>query len=211
MAVTLKDNALIDATELQLFLQTTITDTDYINTLINLASDLIEQYTDRKFRKATYTEEIYDGNADQMLYLKQAPVTSGSVVVKEWNTYDNVEQFEYTENEDYLVYYTEGRIHLRGHWIKVNQFYRVTYEAGYELTAIPYDLKLACSKICEQIKNQTGKAGYDAETIGQYSVSYSGPDGGKGANSQAGQAGLPIPADVAGILEPYKRYLPYEF
>ena len=210
MAVTLKPNALITVDELQIFLQTTIADSDYANTLINLASDTIEKYTGRKFIKAVYTDDIYDGQSMQILYLKQAPIIASSVTVKDWDTYNNVADYTYTEHQDYLLYLNEGYIYKRGVWVGIHQLYRITYEAGYAIEDVPYDLKLACSKICEQVQNQTGKAGVGAETMGRYSVDYTGTSDSSSSKSPAGQAGLPVPPEVAGVLDSYKRYLHYE-
>jgi hypothetical protein len=179
--------------------------------LINVASDVIEKYCGRSFIKATYTEEIYDGNSSRILYLKNAPVTAASVVVKDWDTYNNVAYDTYDEHIDYLLYLDEGYIYKRSVWSSIHQYYRVTYEAGFALADIPYDLKLACSKIAEQTKNQTGKSGVGSETMGRYSIDYSGTsDVSSSVTSPAAKAGLPVPPEVAGVLDTYKRYRHHE-
>lgn len=207
----LNANALITVAELETMLQITFTDTAYAEMLINTASAAIEKYCERRFIKATYTEEIYDGNSARVLYLKNAPVTAGSVTVKDWDTYNNTEDYTYTEHEDYLMYYDEGYIYKRWGWAKIHQFYRVTYEAGFDIADVPYDLKIACAKTSEMIKNQTGKAGAGSETMGRYSIDYSGTSEiSDTITSPAAKAGLPFPPSVAGVLDTYKRYRHYE-
>jgi len=196
MAVALKDNALITAVELDEMLRVTIGDADLSNTLINIASDFIDQYANRSFISATYTAEKYDGNSDRRIYLKQYPIISVTTLAS-WDTISDIVMTTYTANTDYLLYLKEGYIYFRYKTMPGHQNYRVTYTAGYLIADVPYDLKNACAQLAGMIYNNTGKAGMKSEGIGQYS--YTIKDG------TVLFGGIPVPADIAGVILQYRN------
>ncbi len=197
MAVSLNANALISIVELDEILRITIGDSDLSATLINIASDSINNYTNRKILSRTYTEEAYDGNNDTKIYLKQYPVTAVSSV-ESWDTYNNESSYTYTEHTEYIVYTDEGYIYLRGLTVPGHKNYRITYTAGYVLADVPYDLKNACAQLAGLVYYNKGKAGIKSETMGKYSITYN--------NGNFAIAGIPIPDDIAGVIRQYKKY-----
>ena len=201
MAVVLKANALITAEELDEILQITIGDSDLSNTLINIGSDFIEKYCDRKFIKATYTREVYNGHGWNDLYLNNYPIVEDSVIVESWDTFNNEVSYEFVLNSDYLIYLEEGYIYKRGPWVKGHQNYRITYQAGYVTTAVPYDLKLACAKICSFLYPFINKDGVSAEKMGQYSITY---------DKAATLNGVPLSAEIINLLSMHINRGPYE-
>lgn len=202
MAIVANTNSLISAAELERIAQITIADTDYKTTLINIASDFIERYCDRKFIKTTYTKEIYNGNGCVDLYLNNYPIVIGTVTVEAWDVYNDIVSYEFTEHEDYLVYLEEGRIYKYTTWVKGHQNYRITYDAGYLITTVPYDLKLACAKSAAFLYSFTNKDGVASEKMGQYSITY---DKAPAVN------GIPLSAEVINLLGLYRDRKPYEF
>jgi len=200
MAVSLNANALITAAELETFLQITISDSDYKNTLINIASDFIEKYCANIFLpQATYTEEAYNGNGTMYVYLINTPVTAISAV-KVWDTYNDVADQTLDEHDDYIIDLTFGRIYKRGGWTPGFKNYRITYTAGYtNSAAIPYDLKYACAKLCGLVNNEKNKGGIGSESMGKYSITYN-------KVSASILYGVAIPPDVMAMMYPYKRY-----
>ena len=192
MAVNLNANALLTTTELQEFLQWTSTDTDYMNTLINFASDFIEKYCGRIFKAAAYASEVYDGNGERELYLKNAPINSVTKIAF-WDTYNNSELQTYNVHIDYMIYGAEGYIYMRGKWVEGHRNYQITYNGGYMV--LPYDLRKACADLCAWMRDNKDKVGLQSERIGSYSYSL-------GATISIG--GLELPAQVLSLLTNYR-------
>jgi len=155
-----------------------ISDSTYdavLEIIINSCTDFIENYCDRRFKKATYNE-IYDGTGTRFLFLKQYPVSSTdpfTLQVRNGNSFTNI------PTEDYFVKYNEGII--VGEFHKLPRHYRVSYSAGYDYDNITTylsdvgcaDLELACWKLCGKIFNRRkGNSDITSESIGNYSVSF---------------------------------------
>jgi len=201
MAVSLNANALIDATELETFLQVTIASTDFKNTIINVASDFIERFANRKLIATTYTDEEYDGNFDNYIYLKNYPVSStDTFTLKNWDIYNNSLLYTYTIHTEYTVYYNEGIIYVYGKTGKGHRNYRVTYKAGWAIANVPYDLKFACAQLSGLVYYHKGKTGIQSESMGNYSINY-------GSNNKASAMfmGIPVSDEIAGIIANYRR------
>jgi len=196
MAVALKDNALITAVELDQFLQITIGDADTSNTLINVASDFIDRFCNRSFIKATYTAEEYDGDGNNNIYLRKFPIVTVAAIVL-YDTYSAAILQTFTVNTEYLIYLNEGYIFMRSKTTPGHKNYRVTYDAGYLLADIPYDLKNACAQLAGLIYYNKGKAGVKSESIGKYSVTYDKGD--------LSISGVPVPNDIAGVIMQYRN------
>lgn len=58
----------------------------YIETIINRASDIIENYCHRKFKGRLYIKERYDGNDQEIIYLKQYPVLAINLDNLAWSS-----------------------------------------------------------------------------------------------------------------------------
>ncbi len=187
MAVTLKTNALITTTELIAFIGDTPSGTDYQNTIINFASDFIEKFCNRKFIAATYTLEIYSGNGRQKLYVKNGPLNTVTTV-QAWDTYNNSASESYTVYQDYLLDLEYGFIFMRSGWTKGFQNFRVTYNGGWAIADIPYDLKKACADLAQWMYSMKDKVGIGAERIGSYSVTYN--------SGNAAFNGITLPAEI---------------
>ncbi len=192
----LKANALISIAELDLFLQITIGNDPLSEMLINMASDFVDRFANRIFVKATYTNEEYDGDGTTHIYLKNYPI----ITVDNLELYDSYLAsiiYTYTVKTEYLEYLKEGYIYMRGRTSPGHKNYRVTYDAGYLLADVPYDLKNACAQLAGLVYYNKGKSGIKSESMGKYSVSYGMAD--------LKIAGIPVPADIAGVIEQYRR------
>jgi len=196
MAVALKDNALITAVELDQFLQITIGDADTSNTLINVASDFIDRFCNRSFIKATYTAEEYDGDGNNNIYLRKFPIVTVAAIVL-YDTYSAAILQTFTVNTEYLIYLNEGYIYMRSRTSPGHKNYRVTYDAGYLIADIPYDLKNACAQLAGLVYYNKGKSGAKSESIGKYSITYDKGD--------LSISGIPVPADIAGVIMQYRN------
>lgn len=190
--------ALLTELELEELLQITF-ETVEAAVLINSASQFINNFCDRVFIETLYTDEIYDGNGDKELYLKNYPITNAeAVIVKTWDTFSNIVDSTLAINTDYLVYVNKGLIFKRGSWILAPQRYRITYTAGYLVDKVPYDLKYACAQICQHLNNSKNNPGIASEAIGKYSVSYKDP-------SSESFMSVAVPSSIIDMLQPYRR------
>lgn len=196
MAVALKDNHLITLLELDEFLQITIGDEDLSHTLINTASDFIDRYANRILKKATYTAEEYDGDGNNNIYLRNYPIVSVATIIL-YDTYTAATLQTFTVNTEYLIYLNEGYIFMRSKTSPGHKNYRVTYDAGYLIADVPYDLKNACAQLAGLVYNNKGKAGAKSESIGKYSITYDKGD--------LSISGIPVPADIAGVIMQYRN------
>ena len=189
--------ALITEAELEEILQKSF-DTAYANSIINSASQFINNFCDRVFIKTTYEDEAYDGNGIRELYLNNYPLMDpDDIVVKIWDTFSDVVSETLTVNTDYLIYSEEGMLYKRGSWFMAPQRYRITYKAGYLVADVPYDLKQACAQICQYLDNNKNNPGAVSETIGKYSISYNSPS--------SGSVSVAVPASIIDLLQPYRR------
>jgi len=196
MAVVLKDNHLITLLELDEFLQITIGDEDLSHTLINTASDFIDRFCNRSFIKATYAAEEYDGDGNNNIYLRNYPILTVATIIL-YDTYTAATLQTFTVNTEYLIYLKEGYIFMRSKTSPGHKNYRVTYDAGYLIADIPYDLKNACAQLAGLIYATSGSAGAKSESIGKYSITYE--------KSDISVAGIPVPADIAGVIMQYRK------
>ena len=193
-----KANALITVAELDLILRITIGNASLSDMLINIASDFIDNFTNRNIISQTYTDQEYDGNNDFNIYLRQYPVTAVTTV-KNWDTYGNVLNYTFTEFTEYINYLDEGYIYLRGKTVYGHKNYRITYTAGYITEAnVPYDLKNACAQLAGLIYFNTGKSGVKSESIGKYSITFD--------KSSIFVMGIPVPVEISGVINKYRNY-----
>lgn len=160
-------------------------DDGLIESLINMVSDFIESYCDRRFIQTAYSNEVYDGNGMTELLLKQYPVASASsFTLQRRDTVDNNSSFSTIASQDYFVKYNEGIVaYVNDNFYPYPQHYRISYTAGYafdnagagatlESVGIG-DLEFAVWKLVNQAyKNRRVSANVQSESIGDYSVSF---------------------------------------
>lgn len=137
----------------------TVTDHDTIlDRLISSYTDLIESQTNRRFKRTTYTNEVYSVRAKQdFLFLRQTPVISIASFQYRTGlpnaiTWADVSAAEYELSPDQETGMIECYFHLQQ---GPNQ-YRVTYTAGYLIDfdtvgASTHTLPLDISELCEKL------------------------------------------------------------
>ena len=103
-----------------------------LNTLIDRASMLIERACRRKFKSQAYTAEIYDGNGDTWMYLRNAPVTAVSTIhtraAATWTAETDVSTYlDYGDTDEQgFIFWMDGREFPEG-----TRNIKITYTAGY--------------------------------------------------------------------------------
>ena len=177
-------HALTTVARAKVFLDITIADDDtLIERLVNSATDFIEKYCDRRFKKTTYSNEIYNGSGSNKLLLKQYPVDSASAfTLEKRDSISNEDSFSDIESEDYFVHWEKGIVeNVRSIFYSYPRHYRISYAAGYDYdNAASYlsdvgaaDLEYACWKLVSSLYDETGTdGGIQSESLGDYSVSY---------------------------------------
>jgi len=221
--MSLNANALLTEADYELIIGVSV-DTPAAEMQINIASQQIETIANRNFIEQAYTEEAYDGNGQQFLYLKNLPVNSSEdFIVKEWDTVNNVALITLTDNQDYMIYHEEGMVGKRGffpnsfefndtfpsfygdairgggRWAFGRKRWRVTYTAGYTIANVPPDLKYACAILGNQVRTQKAGLLKDSEQIGNYAYKNVTSSG------NTSSIGIPIPLEVYNIVKLYRK------
>lgn len=154
--------------------------------LITAATDLVEKYCGRSFNETTHTEELYDGEDSNTLFLKNYPV-SDEVADAPVILVDD----EAVDVED--VNYQKGILELASIVNAGLSNIKATYKGGYATDDIPFDLKQAIILIVARARNAAKNSGVVSESVGDYSVAYQ-------------SAAAAMTKDVKEILVNYKRF-----
>jgi len=140
----LNANAIIDKTEIKLYLKEASTAEDTLfETIINNVSSMFEVYCDNIFIIQALTED-YDGNGTEMLMLRHWPITVLTKVVYEYDGEQAVSNFKYNAATGVLMStyaaFPEGF-----------QNVEIQYSAGLAVAKadLPPDLKQAALKQVE--------------------------------------------------------------
>lgn len=150
--------------------------------MINGATDMIEAYVGRRFKSATYTNELYSVSEGRtMVYLRNWPVTTLTQAQYRAGTPDNPNwttllASEYELKEDGR----QGSIKLYTSLRGINCF-RVTYVAGYTISfdgshTLPYSISEICEKmVVHRFKKRTNE-GKSTDSAGEASVTWFSDD-----------------------------------
>lgn len=145
----LKANAIINVADAKLFLTIPTVETSFdsiLENFINECSEMIERYCGRIFIKKTLTEK-YSGNGSRQIMTRNWPIAGITSI------HDSLERvfdssslvassnYEAIKNEMYESYLIEryDRKFSNG-----RQNIQIVYDAGYEASNLPSDIKLAC-------------------------------------------------------------------
>lgn len=179
------------------------TDDTRIEQIINIVSDYVEKYCDRRFKQTAYTNEVYDGNGWNQMLLKQYPISTTATFQLDVRDTDlNEAKWSAIDTNMYHIDYTAGMIEYFGRFAEVPRKYQVTYTAGYNFDNVAGtptleaagigDLEYAVWVIVDNIYTKRGQTGgIKSESIGNYSVTY-------------GDYAL-LDNDIKMILNKYKR------
>jgi hypothetical protein len=114
----------------------------YLERLINVASQHIERYCNRRFVVTNYVE-VFDGDRVNQLLLSNFPVTTISEVCV-----DSARVFDPSSAvTDYRLISPNILQRLDTHWGSYQQSVRVSYSAGF--AEIPADIEDACVMLVE--------------------------------------------------------------
>ncbi len=177
-------------------------DTDRLDQMINNASTWIESYLNRKFRNAAVIER-FDGYGRKRKYLVNAPLVVSSPIpiverwegtILQWVNVVTVHLWQFdTDATRGLIWWNDGNIFTKG-----TENWRITYDYGYALTAVPDDLKTACYILTEHFGNLHRVAGKRSVRFGEETTTFE--------REKAGANRGNIPAEAIAILERYRRH-----
>ena len=153
--------------------------------LVNQVTDYIESYTGIRFKRTTYTQEMYDTEESETLNLKHHPIVSGTDFSLERRTSSlNEDDWEVVDSEYYHIDNDTGIIISAAGLLfgRTIRGYRVTYTAGYDFdNATTFlsdteagDIELAAWMLLDALWNKKKGGGsiVESERIGDYSVTY---------------------------------------
>jgi len=197
----LNSNALVSVDKFKLICSIETSDPNVderIEEFINSASEAIEKYTRRKFRKpSTDYDDYIDGNGNKQMRLKYWPIVSAPTYIK---YYDNTSQtyialtspdFK-TNLTDGIITFRDGNIFDRGraNWL-------ISYIYGYDLDDVPTDLRNACIELAKYSMKI-----FDENLHNVASVGYAG-----GSTTYLhGNTETALPPTVKIILDRYRSY-----
>ncbi len=143
-----------------------------VEALIEVASELIEQYCNRQFTRATYTETL-NGSGDYYVVLRNIPIESITSIkfrdqsTGEEETIDGAEFSYHSKIGDlYWNAYSESESQFNGSWPEAQNNITVTYIGGY--SDIPMPIQQVCAQMVETMYDPTLSAGIEKEKLGEY-------------------------------------------
>lgn len=155
-----------------------------ITELIDDVTDFIEKFCGRRFKKTTYTQEIYDGYSSsrglkETLRLKNFPITT-AVGVTSFQYQTGTSTWADFQSTDYIVDYDAGILQmLNGKFPEGFRNIRVTYEAGYTIDftteanhTLPRDIENLATKLVIREFKRREHIGKSSETIGSDTVQW---------------------------------------
>jgi len=169
----------------------------YLANLISAASVAIERWCKRVFLSTAYTDEYYDGDGTDSMFLDNFPVTAlTSIVIVESDGTDTTilgTEFDIDEDTGEIRFVrdctTECYFPDGFHNIKAN------YTAGF--AAIPADLQEACAQYCVWLySGGITLPTVKSESLGDYSASF------------GAMADMDIPMPIRRMLAQYRNVRP---
>lgn len=155
-----------------------------IQLAINSATDYIERYTGRRFKKTSYTQEEYDAEEGGVLLLKNYPISSNDSFSLQIRTSGvNEDSWEFIDGQYFHVDYENGIIKAAGSSRFNNSImgYRASYTAGYDFNNSTTflsdvgagDLEMAVFLLVASLYTRGADGGgIMRERIGDYDVTY---------------------------------------
>lgn len=177
MASALIDYALTALARVKFFLGISGTDYDtLLEQLINAVTDWMEsQCGGRRFKETEYTQDLYDGNRQTHLILRNWPVASVSSAQYKGGSLSNPTWTDFTANDWDLLRKDRGMIYFPGGVPKGIENIRITYTAGYKIDfnneqdpakhTLPFDLELVVKQLVSGIYDQRKAVGKKSEAV----------------------------------------------
>lgn len=165
------------------------TEESVVENTINAVTNYIESYCGRRFMQTAYSDEEYDGPAEEQIVLKNWPVDSAETFTVEYrDSAQNEDDWETLDSEYYFVNYDSGIIYGAGRdkFVLARRRYRVSYTAGYDFdNSSTYlsdteagDVELVAWRLVANIwHSRKGRSDIKSEKIGDYAVAFGNETG----------------------------------
>lgn len=161
----------------------TTTHDNFIDATIAYLTDWFEQACGgRRFKRTTYTNDIYDCNGGKRVYFKQWPASSVSAVEYNSGSYSTPNWVAFDANS-YTVNLAAGYIEFVSELPVYAQYVRLTYAAGYLIdftdeynTAVhtlPFDIAGLITDLAVKAFNMRNASGVKQESTEGQSITYS--------------------------------------
>ena len=165
------------------------------NMLINMASEMIENHTRRKWISGTDTH-IFRGHNSSEYHARYWPISGTPTIY--WHDGDDWEEASSASyptdqiDDEGLITFTRGHKFWTSSYRKN---WKVVYTYGYARGSVPYDLKQACLTLVHRMLLKANrKEGVQSESFGDQTTTYNLAQ---------------IPEDVKTILNPYVSHRQY--
>jgi hypothetical protein len=136
---------------------------------INQATEMIERYTNRRFKQTAYTDEVYDATGTNQIVLRNRPISS--VTLKSRNTTQNVSDYTTVDDDFYFIDSEAGILQLDFTSLGTWDSMAVTYTGGY--STIPSDIAEACATLAAfLVTNGTTGTNVKSKQEGQRKIEY---------------------------------------
>ena len=177
----------------------TSADDTLLENLIDIVTEFVENYTQRRFKQTTYTDEEYDGKGSKQIVLRQYPITTFNKLQRR-DTLANTSNWSTIDSELYFIDLPSGILEARFKFFKHVKLYRVTYIAGYNFDNLTTflsdteagDIEWATWELVKAAYNKRKQQpGLSSARLGDASVTY--------------RAMVIEDRDIKAILEKYRR------
>lgn len=190
------DNALTTLTRAKQVLEISGSSKDAMLTMmIAGASKFIETYCNRKFGRATVSNELLSGRGGKRLNVKRAPIISGQSITLERRVGIN-DDWDTISSDVYVIDYNAGSFILNGsnswetgafagHFVEGVQNYRASYVGGFYLPAhanyqdgtdddldLPFDLEMACIELVGNAFRKRKSSGIASQKVFQVQLTF---------------------------------------
>lgn len=186
-----QDNALTTLANVKAMLQIPTLDTSddaFLEGLIDRASDICEELTDRKIKDYAAITEFVQSIEDNKIYPLQYPINSVTSVAYNTGTFSAPIWTAVTVDTGYDVDPYSNLINLYGTYGPTTKF-QIVYRGGY--TTVPKGIVQACEIIVGMFYNTRNSHGATNESVGGASVAWDAE----------------IPKKAEQLLAPFKRYV----
>jgi hypothetical protein len=126
---------------------------DELTLLMNASEQIVQDYLGYDPLENTYTDELYDGEGTNYLYLKHIPITNVSALSV--GDVDITSDISVRERE---VTYKEGT------YPEGIDNVKITYTAGYPLAALPEIIKMTAMRICGVLFSERDRIGINSRS-----------------------------------------------
>ena len=145
---------------------------------IEIATDVIDQYLQRKTVKATYTSLVLSGNGKAFFRDLDFPIAAAPTLTVSGSSWTENTEYE-IDNDREVLRALNGNVFPRD-----DRNITITYDGGWDATEdvkteydyMPYDLRLAASQVIDRLLSRRNRSQVKSMGKSQHNVTYADGD-----------------------------------